>query len=345
MASDRIAVNFSCGEMKTLQNYRTLYLQSGYDLTEIPPLSEILSGLIQETYYMISTNGVRKKVFLNMFLKRRNIPVNDVIEEELDVSDDLMGSETSLIDVVSRKKGIYERFSEIIINPEDSSVDISSVKCSYSGKYIFSPDGETNTSLVEMHKILSELVPTLNKEITLPEIVRESVHFIIDNKVRSSVFMAWTYCGMLYGLSPATTLKIMHNYSARTKPKGFKKITSLSEDEMKQLSLVAKDREVIQQFTKKFDKFGIRDFLKLKALYKREFNEWWSKSADFNFIWGMSGFMVCFFSIYNNIHFLPDLLFHVDKAKWYKVGSALSREFTALLTEASLLEKSTIRLQ
>ncbi|MCL4444149.1 MAG: hypothetical protein M1468_01120 [Candidatus Thermoplasmatota archaeon] len=338
MASDRIAVNFSCEEMKTLQNYRTLYLQSGYDLTEIPPLSEILSGLILETSYMISTNDVRKKVFLNMFLKRRNIPINEVIEEELDVLDDLIGSETSLIDVVPRKKGIYERISEMVINSEDSSVDISSVKCSYNGKYIFSPNGETNTSLEEIYKILSKLVSTLNKEITLPEIVRESVHFIIDNKVRSAVFMAWTYCGMLYGLSPASTLKVMHNYSARTKPKDFKRITSLSEDEKKQLSLVVKDKEIIQRFIKKFDKFGIRDFLKLKALYKREFNEWWSKSADFNFIWGMSGFTVCFFSIYNNIYFLPDLLFYVDKAKWYKVGSVLSREFSALLSEASLLE-------
>ncbi len=338
MASERIAVNFSCEEMKTLQNYRTLYLQSGYDLTQIPPLSEILSGLIQETSYMISTNEVRKKLFLNMFLKRRNIPVSDVIEEELDVLDDLIAPETSLPDVVPRKKGIYERFSETIINSENSSVDVSSVKCSYNGKYIFSPNEETKVSLEGMYKILSELVPVLNKEITLPEIIRESVHFIIDNKVRSLVFMAWTYCGMLYGLTPVTTIKVMHNYSARTRPKDFKKVTSLSEDEKKQLSLVAKDREVIQRFTKKFDKFGIRDFLKLKASYKGEFNEWWSKSADFNFIWGMSGFTVCLFSIYNNIYFLPDLLFYVDKTKWYKVGSALSREFNALLNEASMLE-------
>ena len=339
MASERIAVNFSCQEMKTLQNYRTLYLQSGYDLTQIPPLSEILCGLIQETSYMISTNEVRKKVFLNMFLKRRNIPVSDIIEDELDVLDDLIGSETSLPDVVPRKKGIYERFSEIIINSENSSVNVSSVKCSYNGKYIFSPNEETKVLLEEMYKILSELVPVLSKEITLPEIIRESAHFIIDNKVRSLVFMAWTYCGMLYGLSPVTTLKVMHNYSARTKPKKFKTVTFLSEDEKKQLSLVAADSEVIQRFIKKFDKFGIRDFLKLKAIYKGEFNEWWSNSTDFNFIWAMSGFTVCVFSIHNNIYFLPDLLFYIDKAKWYKVGSVLSREFNALLSEASMDNK------
>ena len=338
MVSDRIAVNFSCGEMKTLQNYRSLYLQSGYDMTEIPVLSKLLSGLIQETHYMISINEVRKKIFLNAFLKRRSIPVNDTVEEELELSNDLIGPDMSLIDVVPRKKGIYEQFAGIIINQKDSIVDISSVKCSYNGKYIFSPDEETSTLLEEMHRILSDLVPTLNKEITLPEIVRESAHFIIDNKIRSAVFMLWTYCGMLYGLSPSTTVKVMHNYSARTRPRDFKKFTPLFEDEAKQLMLVAKDKEVIQQFTRKFDKFGIRDFLKLKALYKKEFNMWWSKNADFNFLWAMSGSMMCLFSIYNNILFLPDLFFYVDKAKWYKVGTVLSREFNALLSEASLLD-------
>ncbi len=53
----------------------------------------------------------------------------------------------------------------------------------------------------------------------------------------------------------------------------------------------------------------------------------------------MSGFTVCVFSIHNNIYFLPDLLFYIDKAKWYKVGSVLSREFNALLSEASMDNK------
>lgn len=190
---EKLTLAFNEYESEQLNSIQMTYLFGKGWYSLIPSVNDILRSIVIYASFEIKDKRVLRG-FSNNFLRKRNLPPSEgELENYEDIKEEESESGLKVVNVEIEDKPIGEvhRF----VRPK-------------SGNYSFYFD-ENDISIIEdIKKVVSERTNIGIDKITSPEIVRECLHLVLDNRYRNIDYRYVTYLGFLYSLKPVVSVII-----------------------------------------------------------------------------------------------------------------------------------------
>ena len=287
--------DFESNELNLIQNS---YMMARSWISSVPSINEILEGMIVHSYLETLKDGRVLKGFANGFLKRRNLPTS------LD--------EVPFVPLVSlgekRIKDAPQPFSEVkFVRPS-------------AGNYSFYFDGSMLKIINDLKKNISKISNISIEKITEPEIVRESIHYVIDRVEREFSFQHLTYLGFLYNIKPKISMAVAEMDRTNTKPDLLADfIFDTAEPQKALLNKIWKDEPVLTKFLKQFEQHPEYFQLRFRSHSEKMIGNFKSKVSDFDFYLAWLGSEMTFLFNWLKSQSIPEIALYLmqDTGKGY----------------------------
>lgn len=286
----KITLVFNDFESKELNLIQNSYMMARSWISSVPSINDILEGMIVHSYLETLKDGRVLKGFANGFLKRRNLPTSI---DEIPIAP-LVSIEDQ------RKKDAPQPFKEVkFVRPT-------------SGNYSFYFDEGMLKVITELKKSVSKVTDIPEEKITEPEIVRESMHYVIDRLEREFSFQHLTYLGFLYSLKPKTSMAIAEMDRTNTKPDLLSDfIFEIAEPQEELLKEIWKDEQVLKKFMKQFEKNPEYYQLRVRSHSEKIIGQFKSKIADFDFYLAWLGSEMTFLFNWSKSQNIPEIALYL----------------------------------
>jgi hypothetical protein len=294
---EKLTLAFNEYESEQLNSIQMTYLFGKGWYSLIPSVNDILKGII--IYASFETKDKRVlRGFSNNFLRRRNLPPSEEESEnnkDIDEEESEAGLKVVNMGIEDKPIGEVHRF----VRPK-------------SGNYSFYFD-EKDISIIEnIKKLVAERTNIALDKITSPEIVRECLHLVLDNRYRNLDYRYVTYLGFLYSLRPVISV-ILARMSKENHDESMNELISL-------LQSYAKPKEIetilsLHSEKKLFEKFEKAYFenpsIKNESSIEKMFGEYISNMGGFDYYLAFLGADMLYYASKTYIKEIPDILLYI----------------------------------
>lgn len=288
---EKITLKFNSYEARQLNTLQFSYLFARSRFADIPTVNEILKSMIAFSYFRIKDKRVLRR-FANGFLKRRNLPPDEQVEN----------NESELSEEEVREVVVIEKGMERKSNP------IKSAELGYPtpGNFSFYTDDKEISRINIIKKMVSDYSKIPINGITNPEIVRECMHFIFDQKTMNMFYRLLTYVGSLYGLSPVTSVLTGALSRKSTYPEEVVDyvIDTTRKDEFGVVLSMDREFDFFEKFQSQFNKHWNLDNL---SDIDQVFGYVYSEVGNFDFYLAFVGFDMAFYTWKYDIQEISDV--------------------------------------
>ena len=164
-----------------------------------------------------------------------------------------------------------------------------------SGNYSFYFDESMLKIINEIKRSVLRVTEIPDVKITEPEIVRESMHYVIDRIEREFSFKHLAYLGFLYNLRPKISMAIAEIDRTNTKPDLLSDfIFEIAEPQEELLKEIWKDEEVLDRLLQQFKNNPEYYQLRIRKYSEKMIGRFKSKVADFDFYLAWLGSEITF---------------------------------------------------
>lgn len=303
---EKLTVAFNSYEADQLNSLQYSYLFGKSRLSYIPSVNEILKATVMYALLRTKQHAGVRKAFANGFLKRRNLGLQEHEEEEV-------GSET---DMFTEKEKEEARLAEETVR-EKSKLQHPKI-----GNYSFYFGEKELEQVSQLKEDVSKVSGISIDNISNTEMVRETLHFIFERKVRNLAFRYMTYVGHLYDLRPVISVILgeIHRYP----DDGYlgELLYDFSDhNERNMFNELGKDRKLAEAFEKAFlansDITSAKDNSKLIYGY-------FSEVGNFDMYLSFLGAELMYYTARLNSTEIPDALLYVVENDRKKSVSRIS---------------------
>lgn len=305
---EKLTIAFNSYEAEQLNSLQYSYLFGKSRLSYIPSVNEILKATVMYTFLRTKQHGGVKKAFANGFLKRRNLGLQEHEEEEDGTENDMF----------------TQKEREEAKQGEETVREKSRLQHPKVGNYSFYFGEQELNQVSQLKEDVSRVSGIPIENISNTEIVRETLHFIFERKVRNLAFRYITYVGHLYDLRPVISVilgeihrypdlgylgELLYDFSDHKERKTFKEL--------------GKDRKLAADFEKAFlsgsDITSVKDNAKL--IY-----EYFSEMGNFDMYLSFLGAELMYYTARFNTTEISDALLYVIENDRKKSVSKISIE-------------------
>ena len=327
---EKLTLAFNEYESEQLNSIQMTYLFGKGWYSLIPSVNDILKGIVIYAYFETKDKRVLRG-FSNNFLRRRNLPPS---EEDLENTEENIEEETDLglklikVEIEDKPIGAIPRF----VRPK-------------SGNYSFYFDSKEITIIEYMKKQVAERTNIALDKITSPEIVRECLHLVLDNKYRNLSYRYATYVGFLYSIRPVTSV-ILDRFSNKLHDQDIEELVSLLKSysntkEIETILSLHDEKIFFEKFKRAFEQ---NHSIKNESSIEKMFGKYISKIGEFDFYLAFIGADMLYYASKTYIKEIPDIvLYLIINSTWGDLGFTLGNlELTLnIMFEASeFLNKS-----
>lgn len=192
---EKLTIAFNEYEARQLNSIQISYLFGKPWYSMVPSVNDILKGMVVYTYLETRQKRVLKS-FLNGFLKRRRYPPAQTESQENYADTTPIRRKVEEL-VKEVKEEVRYELAQKFINPK-------------LGNYSFYFEAKELKVLTELKSEVSGHSGIPSEKISNPEIVKECIHFVVENDVRNTDFRFLTYGGFLYQLPPIISVIVGH---------------------------------------------------------------------------------------------------------------------------------------
>lgn len=310
---DKLTVYLNEYEYSSLHWFRTLFVLTGRYISEIPEMNEIIKGIVFYSHYAMLKNENIALELLNKFLIEANLPPRNYHEslESLEIGNDI-----EILDDTEE-----EDSDNVIKNSREKEKTFNG---QWVSRYVLTVDEKMGSLLDEIKLILSHHGSI--RESSRSDLIRKTIHLVLDNKKRTYAFLMPSLIGSIFRLSPCASIDIFFgvgdNFAFNNKDReNLEKLKTIQREIEKSLGVLPKHKfkAVIAVRREKLHfMFGIPvkkyDQLKQKAQIE---------ALSVNMLDAYAGLTSAAYSLLFSVDNIPSLFFDINNLKKYSIRNYL----------------------
>ena len=294
---EKLTLAFNEFESEQLNSIQVTYLFGKGWYSLVPSVNDILKGIVIYAYFETKDKRVFRG-FSNNFLRRRNLPPSEEETENTeDIKDEESESGLKVVNVEIEDKPIGEvpRF----VRPK-------------SGNYSFYFDERDIIIIEDMKRLVAERTNIALDKITSPEIVRECLHLVLDNRYRNLDYRYVTYLGFLYSIRPVISI-ILARMSREYHDEYMGELVSLLQSyaktkEIETILSLHSEKKLFEKFEKAYVE---NPSIKNESSIEKMFGKYISKIGGFDYHLAFLGADMLYYASKTYIKEIPDILLYI----------------------------------